>query len=105
MRSGKTMWQVGGEIGGNRLRVNRGHSIPNKMIGWLENHFPVARREPQLEFSAIVVNRRGRGLDGPALAALAAGDGGAGDRRDFSVGDCGQRLVRNDEDHAAVLRS
>lgn len=63
------------------------------MIGRLENHFPTAGREPQLEVSTITANRHGHGRDGPGLAAFAAGSRGAGDRRALSLVDLGQRLI------------
>ena len=41
--------------------------------------------------------------DGPALAAFAAGGGGAGDRRDFASVDLGQRCIRHEDGQPAFV--
>ena len=76
---------AGGEAGRRYGRQDRCRSSFGKMIGWLESHFSVPSHEPQLEFSAIEVSRRGRGVNVPALAALAAGGAGLSSSFFFSA--------------------
>ena len=46
-----------GLIPRNTLRGNSRHLFFGKVIGWLESHYPLSRRKPQLDPAAIQVSR------------------------------------------------
>jgi hypothetical protein len=85
------------------LRAKRYHFLLAKVIRRREHHFPPACHEPQLEFSAVDVHRRGNGRDGPALSTFAAGGGGAGDRRYSALVDLDQRCIRHEDGQPASV--